>query len=157
VRRRSLLVVAAALAWNPACVRQSYCPAPITAALVTVDAEPLTWELSEDAEPVLRVTFDREPGRAAERKVPLVPASTGGWTFGGLGFATQDGQQKVNFAPPAEPCEGTFEWTVTLSLPGREDSEPVLFSGLRDYPPPQVFCPWDDEDNCLELRMGWRE
>ncbi len=159
MRRRSLLVVAAALLWSPACAWRSYCPAPITADLSTVDAEALTWELPEGEEPVLTLTFDRDPGPAAERRLPLLPGPVGGWVFGGFRSAgpTQDGRQNVDFAPPGEPCEGTFEWAVTLSLPGREDSEPVLFSGLRDYPPPQVFCPWDDEDNCLELRMGWRE
>jgi hypothetical protein len=46
---------------------------PITADLSTVDAEALTWELPEGEEPVLTLTFDRDPGPAAERRLPLLP------------------------------------------------------------------------------------
>jgi hypothetical protein len=148
-RTRSLAVLTVVGA-SLACASGPVCPYRTAARLSTLDAEPLSWEVPEAEEPLLTVRFDREPGDEGLRTVPLEPAPAGGWVFG---FEGRDRLRAVNFTPPPEPCEGPVEWTVRLGLPGREDSEPVFFAAAVDYPPPEVFCPWDDEDNCLELSM----
>ncbi len=139
-------VVAGMMATQTACTfgHSDPCPWNPTAYVGRGGEAPFTWELPVGVDPVFTVNMTRLPGPSRQHDIVLLPVD-GGWVFD---YAA--GVPWAYFAAPPEPCEGTFEWQMTFGLPGRGDSEAVELPSAIDYEP-EVVCPWDDEDNCLEV------
>ncbi len=105
---------------------------------------PLTWKLPDGAEPVLTVWTERVPGPVRRWDVDLM-AVEGGWMFDLHGP-----RSNIYVGTPNRPCATRFDWEMTLGLPGREPWGPIPLPPLHEWSTVHV-CPWDDEDNCLEV------
>lgn len=123
------------------------CPYNPSAQLDRVREGPFTWELPDDHDPVFTVHTARLPGPTRLLELGLLSVD-GGWVFD---YA--DGVPAVNFGTPPEPCSGEFEWEMVFGLPGREDSAPVRLPAAIDYVEPEVVCPWEDDENCIEVAI----
>jgi hypothetical protein len=142
-----ILIAAMLGAMQTACAfgHSDPCPWNPTARVSSINHDPFTWELPRDEDPVFTVRMTRLPGPTGIKHVTLLPVDDG-WVFD-----YGDGVPWAYFGTPPEPCSGEFGWQMSFGLPGRAESEPVRLPAALDYAEPEVVCPWDDEDNCLEV------